>query len=475
MLEKLSMLTMSILFFMTACTSTIQGTIPSATEAPSEVRETATPQLSHTPRPTSTPVPLLLQKFETVGDDCSDMVQGLPGDGLTEVAYVPSGFCFHGELDVFETAGHVYVAQAVMRSYPNAKESFRIIDVTDAEHPALVGAWKWNVPTFSADVKAFRQGDRWFLALSRDPNFSSSAIERLCSQVGGISIIEVTEPATPKLIRVLTGENTGSEKKWCQAHTSEVSLDANGNGAYLYVSAIDSFDLRVLDIRDLEHVVEVGHYTHPDGTGMQDENNWFLVHDTTIVGDRVYVAYWSAGLIILDRRALEAGESVTPLNPLGSIDPEGFQVHYAYPTVDGNFVFIEDELPREIPQSQLRLYDIRDLQSPKEVAAITLPDAWGSPHNFVVSGDLVFVGWYQDGVRVFKYDTSDPDNPTVEPYAFKAVRTQRTLNPYSQIFDGIWGVRLHDCVVAGEPRTCVYASDISWGLLILAMEPIATE
>ncbi|HKY55725.1 MAG TPA: hypothetical protein VJM08_15515, partial [Anaerolineales bacterium] len=122
-----------------------------------------------------------------------------------------------------------------------------------------------------------------------------------------------------------------------------------------------------------------------------------------------------------------------------------------------------------------RLYDIRDLQSPKEVAAITLPDAWGSPHNFVVSGDLLFVGWYQDGVRGFKYDTSDPDNPTVEPYAFKAVRAQRTLNPYSRDFDGIWGVRLHDCVVAGQPKTCVYASDISWGLIILAMEPIGSE
>ncbi len=109
------------------------------------------------------------------------------------------------------------------------------------------------------------------------------------------------------------------------------------------------------------------------------------------------------------------------------------------------------------------------------MAAITLPDSWGAPHNLLVSGDLLFVGWYQDGVRVFKYDTTDPDNPTVEPYAFKAVRSETTLNPYTQIFDGIWGVRLHECEVAGEPRTCVFASDISWGLLIFAMEPTAPE
>ena len=477
MFSKLFIFTVSIIFFLTACTPAILPTtaLPNGTATPPVLSEqTPTPLTSRIGGPTLTPVPLILQKFETVRADCTDMIQGLPGDGLTEVAYIPSGLCFHGELDVFETGGHVYVAQAVMSSFPNAKESFRIIDVTDVEHPILVGAWKWNNPTFSADVKAFRQGDRWFLALSKDPyrtqSLSESTKEKMCPLLGGIAIIEVTSPTDPKLITLLNGKNTGSKTGWCNSHTAEVSRDADGNGAYLYVSATDIFDLRVLDIRDLEHVVEVGHYTHPHA-GIQDENNWFLVHDTTIVGDRVYVAHWSAGLIILDRQALEAGESVTPLNPLGSIDPEGLHIHHAYPTIDENFVFVEDELPSKPPESHLRLYDIRDLGSPKEVAAITLPDSWGAPHNLLVSGDLLFVGWYQDGVRVFKYDTSDPDNPSVEPYAFQAVRDQRTLNPSSEIFDGIWGVRLHECVVAGQPTTCVFASDITWGLIILAMEP----
>ncbi len=166
---------------------------------------------------------------------------------------------------------------------------------------------------------------------------------------------------------------------------------------------------------------------------------------------------------------------MTPLNPPDSIKPDGLHIHYAAPTVDGNFVFVEDELPNKEPESHLRLYDIRDLNSPKEVMAITIPNALASPHNMVVSGDLLFVGWYQDGVRVFKYDTSDPNNPTVEPFAFKAVRSTKTLNPYSRDFDGIWGVRLHDCTVADQPKTCVYASDTSWGLLIFAMEPIGAE
>ena len=396
-----------------------------------------------------------------------DMEQGLPGENLSEVAYLPSGFCFHGELDVFETGGRVYVAQVVMDKLPTSQVAFRIIDVSDAEQPSMLGIWEWNIPTYWADIKAFRQGDRWFLALSRDPPFDMDV--RMCTLAGGIAIIEVTDPTSPKFLKVLNGPNTGGKKFWCNSHTAQVSQDADGNGAYLYVSAVDVFDLRVLDIRDLENVVEAGRYTHPDA-GYYNDRNLFLVHDTTIVDDRVYVAYWSAGVVILDRQALEAGKLTKPLNPLDSIDPWGLYAHHAFPTTDGQFVFVEDEFITDVPESHLRLYDIRDLASPKEVAALTIPDSLGAPHNLLVSGNRLFVGWYQDGVRVFEYDTNDPEQPSITPHAFKAVRSTRSRNIAGDPYDGIWGVRLHECEVAGETTTCVFASDITYGLIILALD-----
>jgi len=66
---------------------------------------------------------------------------------------------------------------------------------------------------------------------------------------------------------------------------------------------------------------------------------------------------------------------------------------------------------------------------------------------------------------------SDPEKPAVEPYAFKTTRPEKTTGVFgSDIYDSIYGVRLHDCTIEGRPMTCIYASDLTRGLLILAME-----
>jgi hypothetical protein len=227
--------------------------------------------------------------------------------------------------------------------------------------------------------------------------------------------------------------------------------------------------LRIVDLRDLANPREINHYTHPDA-GFYNPRNEFFVHDTTIVGDRVYVAYWSAGGIILDRARLEAGRNTGPLNPLDSLDPWGLQIHQAYPVHGGDYVYLEDELNSKHPP-RLRLYDIRDLDNPREVAAITLPEQRSGPHNLLVVGDRLFVGWYLDGVRVFDLEVSNPDQPVVRPAGFLSVRASRSSNPVLGSYDGIWGVRVGDCAIGGQPLTCIYASDMTYGLRILAMEP----
>jgi hypothetical protein len=191
------------------------------------------------------------------------------------------------------------------------------------------------------------------------------------------------------------------------------------------------------------------------------------VHDSFIAHDRVYLANWLVGVVVLDRARLEAGDSQEGviIKPVDGVAPGGFHVHYVAPVGNGDFLFTQDELNAD---NGLRLLDVREPERPRSAWIETLPGGVNAPHNFVVDEERVYVGWYNDGVRVYRYDVRDPDNPVVEPVAFQEVRSDKNVGR-ERYFDGVWGVRVHECTVGGQARTCVYASDMSAGLFILAL------
>ena len=88
-------------------------------------------------------------------------------------------------------------------------------------------------------------------------------------------------------------------------------------------------------------------------------------------------------------------------------------------------------------------------------------------HILRVQDDLLFVPWFEEGVRVFRYDVSQPNKPVFEPVAFQEVRER----PVDRL-GGVTRLRLHTCQVNGKTRTCVYASDMTLGLIILALDDI---
>ena len=411
---------------------------------------------------------LELVKAETPPGGCEqESPLALPAEGLLPLSFLPTGVCSNGEIGLLEIDERLYVVQAGL-----SQAAFVISEVSDPLRPELLGVWHWDPGTDSADVKIFRQGNRWYLALGLQGGRRGQPATRPC----GVAIVEVSDPANPAFVTYLNGGTAGSPDGWCNVHTTQVDADANGDGAFIMVSSNDTRDLRVIDIRDLDEPREVNAYAHPNpGTGVSSfDNNTTLVHDTTIEGDRLYVSYWGGGVMVLDKQALESGGSPeeVSLNPSNSIDPEGFAAHHSYPTSDGSFLFVEDEVNYDPPFSQLRLFDIRDLERPKEVLSLAIDQPLSPPHNLLVEDDLLFVGWYNDGIRMFQYDLSDPDNPAVEPAGFQAVRTGRLESPVGlpPIFNGIYGVRLHDCTIGQREATCLYASDITLGLLISELE-----
>ena len=252
--------------------------------------------------------------------------------GVAFVASQDNGICTTGEVDAYENGGDLYLAQAA-----GQEAAFTITRIAPNGTPTLVAQTTWAQPnTYTADIKAFKQGVRRYVAL---------ALERLALGAGcGVVIVDVTDAPTTAIVAQVTGLD------WCDVHNVFVEKDSNGDGRYLYLTADSPNDMRVLDIADLGNISEIGRYTHPEAS------NSNYVHDMTVIdhggsiGRRVYVSYWNAGLMILDAAdvtpgVIEPGSANQPLNPNHSIDPTGFLVHDAYPSADGSRVFIEDEFP----------------------------------------------------------------------------------------------------------------------------------
>src|SRR5262249_36969278 len=122
-------------------------------------------------------------------------------------------------------------------------------------------------------------------------------------------------------------------------------------------------------------------------------------------------------------------------------------------------------LPTDQHWSGLRIWDIGDLASPRQVALFQTPDSVAFPpptdgyymvHNPQVEGDIAFASWYTDGLRVI--DIADPAHPR-ELAAFVPPAGQNAQRIIWADQPMVWGV-----YVMGD---LVLLSDINSGLWVL--------
>jgi hypothetical protein len=413
--------------------------------------------------PTATEKPIVLPPpytgtLELVGLEnsstfCDKAVSpfGLPAEGVLPLSFLPNRKCddVNSDLDLFEIDNRLYVA------HRNAR-GFRLVDVTDPTQPTEIGAWELEPHAIQEHITTFRQFDHRYLAMPLESptpygNFPC-----------GLAIIEVTQPEAPVLMGRYDGKLLNSDvPSWCNVHAAEVDTDADGNATFLFLATLNTADLRVLDIRDLENIREVNvfhQHIHPHG----ENGSW--AHRAAIMGNRVYISYWGGGVMIVNKHGLEMGrppEEIMFIQP-GSIDPDGFVTHDSQPTADGNFLFVND---MDRVSDGLRLFDIRDLSHPREIWKSNIDTETGQ-HTLQLRVDLLFVPWFREGLRIFRFNLSDPDHPIVEQIAFQSVR----MPPYASSDNGIGALKVHDCQVEGVVKTCVYASDEEKGLIILALD-----
>ncbi|MCG8604009.1 choice-of-anchor B family protein [bacterium] len=122
-------------------------------------------------------------------------------------------------------------------------------------------------------------------------------------------------------------------------------------------------------------------------------------HDATVVGNRLYDFHGRGGTNIYD-----VTDPTSP-NLLSAIDAPFISFHHSgWPTEDGNFLFICNELSNH-PDPDITVWDISNLNNPEFVGEYK--DELNNVHNLYVVGDFAFVSYYNAGFRVF-----DVSNPT---------------------------------------------------------------
>jgi hypothetical protein len=376
----------------------------------------------------------------------------------------------------------------------------RLIDVADPRQPSLLG----SIAT-AADFPGTSTDSVWVGSVANDSFVGEMAVVavRLCdtserhrhSEVfRGIALYDVTDPVEPRL---LSNFHTGDRTQGA----NEVTVATRADGTLLIAASVMQSalhtegalgDFRLIDATDPSHPVSLADWD-PRRDLLQGDDRYsetapvdLHVHSAWLAPDGMsaWLAVWDGGVVSLDLTdpaSLEvvmhvpvaagtAGNAHTVVFDQGSgllirsdenLDPKPGDESSA--TWGGQTIY-DASLP-DAPQLLSRY------ESPGAGLTDGEPDYSGyfSAHEVVILGDLEYVSWYSDGLRIV--DLSDPANPTEVASFVPSVATDpqqhwitRTGN---RSFPMTWGVTVFNGLI--------YLSDMNTGLWIVRYVPPPLE
>jgi hypothetical protein len=202
-------------------------------------------------------------------------------------------------------------------------------------------------------------------------------------------------------------------------------------GRYAYVSAIpDGFDDRIwviVDMSDPTKPVEAGRWWWPGSwKGGGERPEWprgkrYAAHHALLDGERAYLAYGDAGMVVLDVSDVGSPKVVSTLG----WEPGG-DTHTCMPLSNRRLVVTTDEAVKDRCAEEQKLARVVDVSNPESPSVVGIcPQPTGDfcerglrfgPHNFhenrpgtFVSEEIVFVTYFNAGLRV--YDISQAEEP----------------------------------------------------------------
>jgi len=253
----------------------------------------------------------------------------------------------------------------------------KVWDVSNPTHPTL---------TDSVQLDARRIND---VKIHPNNRLAVATREGASTRRNGIVLLDLSVPAHPSVLSEYTETVTGGvHNVWILGDHDLVYAAHNGTG-----------DIHIIDISDPRAPREVGRW------GLPKQRK--VLHDVYVHDGYAYLSYWNDGLVMLDAGAGTHGG--TPAEPT-------LVSQYRYPVPgnthtawrQGRYLFVGDEIypsdwngdaDRRIDaRGYVHVLDYADPEQPVEVARYEVPEA--GAHNLWAEGDLLYVGYYQGGLRV---------------------------------------------------------------------------
>ena len=283
-----------------------------------------------------------------------------------------------------------------------------VLDVSDPERPALVT--QWPAPPGSHTHKV-QVADGLLLVNQEKFPYRAATSGPFAA---GLAVYDLSDPVRPRQAGFWRSGGRGVHRiVWT-------------GGRYAHMSAIpDGFRDRiwvVVDLADPVRPAEAARWWWP-GQREDEQPAWpagerYAAHHALIAGDRAYLGYDDAGMVILDVSDL------TRPRQAGHLDWDGGSTHTCLPLPGRGLVVATDEQvadgPRA-PQRAVRVIDVAGSQ-PRVLAVCPHPDGFADlplrfgAHNLhenqpggYRSERLVFATYFSAGVRV--YDLADPARP----------------------------------------------------------------
>ncbi len=242
---------------------------------------------------------------------------------------------------------------------------FEVVDLRDPLNPSanLIAPPGYPSPTPRQGVNDIKADDRYIYVSDQMTG-------------AGVYIYDaLPDPMNPTLVTSL-GAATGNSQF---AHNIWV------DGDYLYAQH------KIFDISDRANPTFVGRLTRS------------YVHDVVVLDGIAYVSNFFGGIELID--------ASDPSNPvvLGTKRYSGAATHNMWPSDDRNTLFTTDESISGGVGGHIRIWNIANPAIIFQVGSIRVGPLNAVVHNVHVHGDLLFVSYYTEGVRVF--DIRDPLQP----------------------------------------------------------------